>query len=69
MTNIEFMQAVKKMREAQVMYDRTKHSIYYEQKKKLEREIDSSIKAAEIKRQKEREKEFDFRDSIDFDII
>lgn len=66
MTDINFMQTVKKMRENQVMYDRTKHSIYYEQKSKLEREVDFAIKSAELKRQKEREKEFDFKDSIEF---
>lgn len=69
MTDIKFLQLVKKMRENQVMYDRTKHSIYYEQKSKLEREVDSLIKSTEVKRQKEREKEFDFKDSLDFEVI
>ncbi len=66
MNNSDFIRTVKKMRESQSMYSRTKHSIYFELSKKLEREVDSAIKEFEIKQQKEREKEFDFKDSIEF---
>lgn len=62
----DFMRLVKKMRENQVMYSRTKHSIYFELSKKLEREVDAAIKEFEIKRQREKLKELDFRDSIEF---
>lgn len=66
MSNPDFIRTVKKMRESQVMYFRTKHSIYFELSKKLEKEVDSAIKDFEIKQQRERLKEFDFRDSIEF---
>lgn len=66
MSNPDFIRAVKKMRESQVMYFRTKHSIYFELSKKLEKEVDSAIKEFEINQQRERLKEFDFRDSIEF---
>lgn len=66
MSNSDFIRTVKKMRESQVMYFRTKHSIYFELSKKLEREVDTAIKEFELKRQREREKEFDFKDSIEF---
>lgn len=66
MSNPDFIRTVKKMRESQVMYFRTKHSIYFELSKKLEREVDSAIKEFEIKEQKEKLKEFDFKDSIEF---
>lgn len=66
MSNSDFIRTVKKMRESQVMYSKTKHSVYFELSKKLEREVDFAIKEFELKRQKEREKEFDFRDSIEF---
>lgn len=54
------------MRESQVMYSRTKHSIYFELSKKLEKEVDFAIKEFEVKQQRERLKEFDFRDSLEF---
>lgn len=66
MSNSDFIRTVKKMRESQAMYFRTKHSICFELSKKLEREVDTAIKEFEIKQQKEREKEFDFKDSIEF---
>lgn len=66
MSNPDFIRTVKKMRESQVMYSRTKHSIYFELSKKLEKEVDTAIKEFEIKQQRERLKEFDFRDSIEF---
>ncbi len=66
MSNSDFIRTVKKMREAQAMYFRTKHYVYFESSKKLEREVDAAIKEFEIKRQRVREKEFDFNDSIEF---
>ena len=66
MSNPDFIRTVKKMRESQVMYFRTKHSIYFELSKKLEKEVDSAIKEFEVKQQRERLKEFDFRDSLEF---
>lgn len=66
MSDYDFMQLVKKMRENQVKYSRTLRYIYFELSKKLEKEVDSAIKDFEIKQQKERQKEFDFRDSIEF---
>ncbi len=62
----DFIRTVKKMRESQAMYFRTKHSIYFEESRKLEREVDSAIKEFEIKKQRERLEELDFRDSIEF---
>lgn len=66
MSNSDFIRTVKKMRESQSMYSRTKHYIYFELSKKLEREVDSAIKEFEIKEQRERLNELDFRDSIEF---
>lgn len=66
MSNSDFIRTVKKMRESQAMYSRTKHYVYFESSKKLEREVDTAIKEFELKIQREREKEFDFKDSIEF---
>lgn len=66
MSNPDFIRTVKKMRESQVMYSRTKHSIYFELSKKLEGEVDCAIKEYEIKIQRERLKMLDFKDSIEF---
>lgn len=66
MSDYDFMQLVRKMRDNQVMYNRTKHSIYFELSKTLERDVDSAIKEFEVKRQRERLKMLDFKDSIEF---
>lgn len=53
MTQDEFILLVRKYRETQLMYQRTKHYVYAHELKSLEKEIDSAIAkhmADELKR-------------------
>lgn len=63
-----FYNLVRKYREAEKMYSRTKHYVYASDLVSLGREIDDAIKINEEEQVREREKSLDFNgymDSID----
>lgn len=52
----QFIKNVNRMREQQIMYDRTKHSVYFREKKKYESEVDRMINEFKIKKEKQHQK-------------
>lgn len=58
MNDYEFLTLVKKMREAQKMYDRTKHYIYFDEMKGFSKLVDDHIINVEKKRIQDAQKKF-----------